>query len=228
MSYNSHRLANPSRPGTIVILNGPTSAGKSSAATAFQEVAREPYLQVGIDLFLFQVWPEHVWGEPHGFHFCDIPSDGAAERMWTSGPVADDALSGMHSAIAALSMAGQNVVCDHVIGHPRWLHNLVQHLQHLPVYFVGFHCPSTEILRRAVQRGNRPTGAQGKALARWWERTTRYPGIYDLEIDTSKHSPHECAMKVQRFLDSPMPPTAIRSLANHPEFARWSMEMEKA
>lgn len=40
------------RQGTIIWLNGTSSAGKSSIATAIQALAPTPYLHTGVDYFM--------------------------------------------------------------------------------------------------------------------------------------------------------------------------------
>ena len=41
------------RPGHIILLNGTSSAGKSTLAKALQTLLSEPYLHVGIDTLVF-------------------------------------------------------------------------------------------------------------------------------------------------------------------------------
>jgi len=50
------RMANTT-PGTIIVLNGCPSAGKTSIAKAIQRTFEAPYLHVGIDLFWLEVFP---------------------------------------------------------------------------------------------------------------------------------------------------------------------------
>jgi phospho-2-dehydro-3-deoxyheptonate aldolase len=47
----------PSTFGSIILLNGTSSAGKSTLANAVQEVMDAPYLSLGIDLF-FDALPQ--------------------------------------------------------------------------------------------------------------------------------------------------------------------------
>lgn len=39
------------KPGTLIVLNGGSSAGKTTLAEAFQDIATEPWLLIGIDAF---------------------------------------------------------------------------------------------------------------------------------------------------------------------------------
>jgi chloramphenicol 3-O-phosphotransferase len=42
----------PFHPGTIILLNGTSSSGKTSVVRALQEVLNEPFLEAGLDKFL--------------------------------------------------------------------------------------------------------------------------------------------------------------------------------
>jgi chloramphenicol 3-O phosphotransferase len=48
---------------------------------------------------------------------------------------------------------------------------------------------------------------------RRWQREVHLPGIYDLELDTSRLSPTECAEAIRRRLDGGPAPTAFARLA---------------
>jgi chloramphenicol 3-O-phosphotransferase len=41
--------------GTLIVLNGTSSSGKTSIAQALQDLLTEPYLQAGIDKFIFML-----------------------------------------------------------------------------------------------------------------------------------------------------------------------------
>ena len=43
--------------GTVIVLNGTGSAGKSSIVAALQALAPEPYVNVGIDAFWAHMFP---------------------------------------------------------------------------------------------------------------------------------------------------------------------------
>ena len=55
---NEPCLANPIAKGTIILLNGVSSVGKTSLQKALQESMEDPYLTFGIDKLLIGTLPE--------------------------------------------------------------------------------------------------------------------------------------------------------------------------
>lgn len=89
----------------------------------------------------------------------------------------------------------------------------------LPVLFIGVRCPIEEILRRRAAVGaGRPyvIGTDDDPVplpVRLWQEEVHKPGIYDLEVDTSLLSPHDCAEAIQQCLTGEPEPSACRSSA---------------
>ena len=103
--------------GTVIILNGTSSSGKTSIVKALQEVLDEPYLDAGIDKFLFML-PKCYLNEPLWHRVIDYFYADPINRTGLSikaGPVGHRVIAGMHRSIAALARAGNNVVADHVL-----------------------------------------------------------------------------------------------------------------
>ncbi|MDP9364512.1 MAG: chloramphenicol phosphotransferase, partial [Chloroflexota bacterium] len=124
--------------GQVVILNGTSSSGKTTLARALQAAMDEPYLEAGLDRFLWALPARYLntalWHEVFRY---DRPPDGdPAGLVIRPGPVGDWLAAGMHQAIAALARAGTNVVADHVLLDPAWLANCVRTLEGCRVLFV--------------------------------------------------------------------------------------------
>jgi hypothetical protein len=100
------------RPGTIVLLNGASSSGKSSIVRALQTVRDEPALDAGLDRFLWMLPKRYL--EPPLW-------DQVLGRAVEAGAPGHRLVRGMHRAIAALSRAGCPVVADHVLVEPAWV-----------------------------------------------------------------------------------------------------------
>ncbi len=132
----------------------------------------------------------------------------------------------LYEAVAAHSRLGLDVVVDvgHHDAYSRPLGILpacARRLAGLPVLFVGVHCPIEVILaRRAAdpERGRTryETSAPGEPVPPTvlaWE-AVHDPGLYDLELDTSRLTPEACAARIAEALrDGPPAPSAFDRLA---------------
>lgn len=184
--------------GTIIILNGTSSSGKTSLVKALQAQLDEPFLDAGIDRFL--------WMLPA--RFLDRPLwDDVLGLAVEAGPVGHRLVSGMHHAIAALSRAGNNVIADHVLVEPAWTTECAALFAGLPAYLIGVRCALAVVEQRERERGNRTLG-QARAQ---FDRVHAH-GLYDLEVDTSRLSPAACAAQIIAHLQQGPPPTALRQL----------------
>jgi chloramphenicol 3-O phosphotransferase len=137
-------------------------------------------------------------------------------------PLLFDALYG---SVTTLSRLGLNVVVD--VGHHDdyskplgILGRVAQELAVLPAYLIGVRCPMEVVMERrdagAPGRenglvGSGPGGAVPEAVLRW-ERAVHDPGVYDLQVDTSRQSPRECATAILARIDRGSP-TAFGELA---------------
>ncbi|MBI2200628.1 MAG: chloramphenicol phosphotransferase [Armatimonadetes bacterium] len=179
----------PDKTGTIVILNGTSSSGKSSIVRALQNILEEPYLEAGIDKFIWML-PKRYLNRPHWDEVL-----GFADK---AGPVGQRLVSGMHHAIDALSRAGNNVLAEHVLVEPSWLVDCVRLFGELPALFVGVYCPLEVLEQRERSRKDRTLGQ-----ARRQFDIIHAHGVYDLQVDTSISSADECALAIKRRLLGP-------------------------
>jgi len=201
------------QPGQIILLNGTSSAGKSTLAKQLQEILSQPYLHTGIDHFLGAApWSRlFIYGDSTAQTDAEgwfLPfQDGALVSAPRLGPVAYQWLDGMYASFATLAASGINLIVDDVIYDPQVLRSAVTHLADLPVLFVGLHCPVAEAMRREQARGDRAPG--GAAI---FHRLVHNHGVYDLELDTTQLSLAECAGQIQMALQCQRPQTALAQL----------------
>src|SRR3712207_4586263 len=94
-------------PGTIILLNGTASAGKTSMARAIQQVFDTPYLHVGIDLFWEAIFP-HGWAgaERAGWEHVPIAGSSPPKIALAMQPFGQLLMSGLHHTVAALAAVG--------------------------------------------------------------------------------------------------------------------------
>lgn len=151
--------------GKIILLNGASSSGKSSLASAIQARSPIPFWHYSIDhLSAGGVLPrqridsgEFPWPEMRQAFF-----------------------EGFHRSIPAFAIAGNNLIVEHIIEEQDWMDRLLFLLEPHDVFFVGLHCPLEELERRERERGNRRIGE-----ARADRAITHTFGAYDLELTTT-------------------------------------------
>jgi chloramphenicol 3-O phosphotransferase len=200
--------------GNIILLNGTSSAGKTTIAQALQEVMETPYLHTGIDQFLIEHLPKRMvvssdgLKPDHAAGWLAVFRDDALAEV-RIGPLGYQWLAGMYRAISALSEAGLHVIVDDVIYDARVLMTAVDLLPAEQVFFVGIRCPLAVAERREVERGNR---AKGGARA-FYDLVHRH-GVYDCEIDSSAGTPLACALEIKQRLLTHTEPRAFVRLRN--------------
>ena len=198
------------RPGTVLVLNGPSSSGKSSLARALQ--ARWPGLLLdgGLDRhlgmlprqYLGPLWSQ-VYRYGHG-------ADGSVTSV-SVGAAGARLHRAMHRAVAALAAAGCDVVVDHVLLEPRWALDLVQALEGVPTVLVGVRLPAEVLAERERARADRTLGQALSQLP-----AVHAHGSYDLEVDTAVLGADEAADAVLAWLDTGGKPVAA---------ARWRRDL---
>jgi len=180
------------RRAQIVLLNGVGSAGKGSIAKALQTITTEPFLHVEMDAFL-DMLPEASWGRPDGIIFETVQDDGKPSVVITAGPLAERMLRGMRHAVAAMAAEGNNLIVDEVLLEARKRREYEELLGAFEVFYVGVFAPLDVLEARERQRGDRMIG-----LARWQYGRVHKDMAYDLEVDTSRATPLECATLIRR------------------------------
>lgn len=174
----SSNVAAP-RVGRIILLNGASSAGKSTLARAIQAALDEPFLHCSSDLLAVGL-PERR--DPEG-----------PFAWW--GNVRPRFFAGFHRCVVALALAGNDLIVDHVIEFADWRADLRELLLPFDVFFVGVHCSLGEIERRERERGDRRIG-EGREHVEV-DRIHEF-GPYDFEVDTTDRDPGVVAVDVIR------------------------------
>ncbi|MBK8158712.1 MAG: chloramphenicol phosphotransferase [Rhodospirillaceae bacterium] len=175
----------------IIILNGVGSAGKGSIAKALQTLTETPFLHVSMDVFC-EMLPAAYFDHPDGFIFETIEENGHPSVVIKTGAIGQRLLRGMRHAIAAMAAEGNDMIVDEVLlGSEKTEYR--QLLAPYEVYWVGVFAPLDVLEQRERQRGDRLIG-----LARWQFDKVHKDMTYDLEIDTSKGTPLECAGAIKR------------------------------
>lgn len=161
----------------IILLNGTSSAGKSSIARALQRRAGLPLLHASLDtftdMFLWEAITDPV--QRPACHAAGVDNFHRALAMFAAGPF--------------------GVVVDHLILTPEWNDATRAALAGRRVHFIGVRCPLAVIEARERARPDRRPGMAASQFAH-----VHRGQAYDLEVDTSRATPDECADRILAFI----------------------------
>ena len=161
----------------IILLNGTSSAGKTSLARALQQRAGAPLLHASLDTFTDMF----LWEA--------ITDPAQQSACHTTG------VDHFHRALAMLAAGSFGIVVDHVLERPAWYDATQAALAGRRVYFIGVRCPLAVVEARERAR---PERRQGLAAAQFGH--VHRNQTYDFEVDTSLATPDECADQVLAFI----------------------------
>jgi chloramphenicol 3-O phosphotransferase len=172
----------------VIVLNGGSSSGKSGIARCLQAVLPDPWLAVGVDLFI-EMMPASMEGSDAGIQFA--PDGGVIV-----GPEFRRLQDAWMEGVAATARAGARMIVDDVFlggaaSQERWQKVLAG----LDVLWVGVRCESAVAAGREIARGDRVQG-----MAALQAEVAHQGVIYDLEVDTTHTEALECAQKIAAHL----------------------------
>lgn len=190
------------QPGKIILLNGTSSAGKTSLAQAIQLVMDEPWHHIALDQFRDGM-PGHYRGlnSPEGstgaagLNIVPVRKRGELVTEVRFGPMGHRMLRGMHRAIGAFAQEGNNVIVDDLMLEPKILDDYLVALRNYRVWFIGVHCEIGELSRREIARGGR---FPGTAFSHFED--VHIHRHYDFEVDTTRQSSRECAVLIKQLV----------------------------
>lgn len=188
----------------IFLVNGPSSAGKTTLCRALQAAIDEPYLVTGFDQFVFMAAPRYYRGTDTerqderdsftslGVEMVTTSLPGAPPNVTARfGPVFRRILDSRAPAVRTLVDGGNAVIFDHVL-HDRAMHESCRKaFAGLDVFAVGVTCPVEILEMRERERGDRVLG-RARGLA----------GVvhgfmdYDITVDTGALTPAACVSAI--------------------------------
>ncbi len=198
----------------IIVLNGSSSAGKTTLAQTIQDIMPDPWFHLALDQFRDAMPGRYRGlnspaGTPGGRGLNVVPMelDGRKVTEVRFGDIGMRMKEGMHRAIAAFARRGNRVIVDDLMLTPGILHDYLLVLADFEALFVGVRCPLITVQERESRRVGRFPGTAESHFD-----TVHTHGLYDLEIDTSVHSPAACARLVKEFIESGTKPRALATL----------------
>jgi chloramphenicol 3-O phosphotransferase len=164
----------------IILVNGPSSAGKTTLCRALQAAIEHPYLCLGFDDFIFFSAPRYYRGAdtPHQRQRDVLTAEGV-QLLTTSapgepvavtarfGPVFRRLIDAMAPAVRTLVEGGNAVIFDHVLHDAAMAESCARAFAGLDVFTVGVTCALEVLEERERKRGDRVIGRAA------WRRSWR-------------------------------------------------------
>jgi len=166
--------------GRLVLLNGPSSAGKTTLSHAVAARLSTPWLVLPVDLF---------------HQIRTRPEADLTPRQWND--VFRRTRAAYHRALVGAVVSGCDVLGDHVLSEPWRLDDLLRLTEGLDVLLVHVTCSPAELRRRESARGDRdPRTAVTQA------RQVFQHGDCDLTVDTT-YGPDEPTAALLELIRNP-------------------------
>ncbi|MCY3820138.1 MAG: AAA family ATPase [Gammaproteobacteria bacterium] len=191
--------------GKIILLNGSSSAGKTTIARMMQQLYREPWQHIALDQFRDGMSgrfrglnsPPGDSGA-RGLNVVPVERDGEPVTEIRFGDVGRRVLRGMRRSIAAFAREGNHVIVDDLMFEESFLLDYLDVLKGLDVTFAGIRCDLEVVNAREASRPGRFPGT-----ATFHFHAVHAHCIYDVEVDTTDSTPRQCAQQIMRAADRP-------------------------
>jgi chloramphenicol 3-O phosphotransferase len=178
--------------GRVILLNGPSSSGKSSIGRALQGLLPDPWFFVPVDGISGMRSTEHT----------RVLSAAETQEMLRR------TRRGYHRVVAALVSTGNDVIMDYPLSEPWRLADLLEVLDGYDVTLVDVHCSVPELDRRERERGDRRRGLAAS-------QTQVYAhGDNDIVVDTTHTAAADCARSIVERLVTLNRPKAFERLGS--------------
>jgi chloramphenicol 3-O phosphotransferase len=192
------------KPGTVIILNGPSGSGKSSIQKAFQ-YAMMPnlWVKVGIDTLFDAPMPNitmenlSFWQSVNPIRWVEESQDETGNKIISLfvGEQGNAVAYAMNSAIVEYAKNGCNVIVDYIAYDPAWLADLQKKLSGIKTYYIAVDISLETLEQREAARGTSP---KGHARSHYF---IVYGDInYDLRVNSEKNSAEEIAQQIKEFI----------------------------
>lgn len=185
----------------VIILNGPSSVGKSLISYFFQEMTDTPFLHIGIDTMI-NMMPNKMnnWeGEKveQGFWWQEeVDHEGSPIFSIQMGNYAKKINETYKAVVNTLVLNGHNVIVDEVAFGQEALNMWRNELKNCHLFFVGVTANLEVLESREKERGDRKIGS-----ARHQFHNVHKNVKYDLLIDTSDKTPEQCVCEIVEFVN---------------------------
>lgn len=194
----------------IILLNGASSAGKSSIMKELQVLFDDLFLGMGCDKFMSMV-PSSKQGfgvKATQMWIWEKSSDSSGALLTLNvGPRGKLYILGMYDCIKIMAERGFNIIIDDVCLDAELMKQIAANLNQFKIYFVGVMCRVDILEQREYLRGNRIIGS-----ARGQYDIVHSAYSYDITVDTSETSALDCALQIKEFIEKNPEPYAFKRM----------------
>lgn len=189
----------------IIVLNGPSSSGKSSIQKEFQKLMMPNlWVKVGIDNLFDNVMPDitpenmSFWQSSNPIRWVEESKDKAGNKIITLfvGKQGEKVVYAMNSAIAAYAQNGCNVIVDYIAYNQDWFKDLEKKLHSFKTYYVAVEISLEALEQREEARGTSPKGhARSHYFSVYGDKQ------YDLKVNSEKNNTQEIAQQLKQLIE---------------------------
>ena len=199
--------------GNVILLNGCSSAGKTTLARELQKLSKEHYQYIALDQFRDGL-PPSLRGlnspkEDPGYRGLNVVPEIKNGRPVTSikfGDYGEEVLKVMRRAVSQLAKAGCCVVVDDILFEKKYLLDYADVLEPSASWLVAVKCDLDIVREREAKRAGRFPGTADSH----YDSIHEHGVAYDIEVDTSRTSASALAMEIIEGMKSP--PRAFSNL----------------
>lgn len=174
----------------VIVLNGGSSAGKSSIARSLQSLLEPVWLTFGVDDLIRALPGGNL--PPGQQRTIELAADGTIEVS----PEYRRLETAWYAGLAEMARAGVHVILDEVfLGSGEAQRRLADAFPGAALVWVGVRCTPAVAAARERERPDRVVG-----MARTQADRVHVGVRYDVEVDTTTMSPQECAAAIVSHL----------------------------
>ena len=193
LSDNAQEAASIVSYGKVIVLQGPSSAGKSTLAKALQSSLDDYWWALEAD-DITRMQP--IW-RPEGA-FWNPTIEERPHPSWDHDTRLARWLDGYFGCLATIAKSGSNVIAVGGWLQTSWLVQWADSLIGIDALCIGVYCPLEELERREIHRGDRGIG-----YARSHYDIVHTHAPYDVAVDSRAMTPEEMAARIRAALQAP-------------------------
>ncbi len=191
--------------GTVVLLNGTSSAGKTSIAMEMMKQQKLVFHHVSVDDF-FNNYNAFIDQK-----FPNMEPAITLDEAVIGDIIFDPIVSMLYATVKLFSEMGLHVIVDTVIENDKWFNDCLDAFADLPVLWVGVICSREELARREQARGDRRIGLADAQFDNVYSFDE-----YDVEVNTEQLNPAQCATAILDVIKLEQTSSVFKQLSKRP------------